>query len=263
MAAADPEGDKTKWAGDSNILVVVRCRPLSENERKAREEEVVRVSGAISLFSHGSSACELLLNRQQSRHFATGRLRLAKSASTSSVQGNTLVSYGFQFSWLLLRPVQCRGAGAAHLAPAHSVVVNRPSRRPLRRKPPADGPGKGPRNAGSCAFALAHLNHARDAYCRPFHVLLLQVVEGKQIVIKDPGHTAVNEMRKKRMRDRQYAFDHSFDSATPSERVYAHTTKHLIDGVVAGYNATVFAYGATGRWVRMRAVGIDPGRALQ
>ena len=28
--------------------------------------------------------------------------------------------------------------------------------------------------------------------------------------------------------------------------VYEQTTKHLVDNVLAGYNATVFAYGATG-----------------
>lgn len=30
------------------------------------------------------------------------------------------------------------------------------------------------------------------------------------------------------------------------EDVYVATTKNLIDGVIAGYNATVFAYGPTG-----------------
>lgn len=30
------------------------------------------------------------------------------------------------------------------------------------------------------------------------------------------------------------------------EDVYEATTKNLIDGVIAGYNATVFAYGPTG-----------------
>lgn len=28
--------------------------------------------------------------------------------------------------------------------------------------------------------------------------------------------------------------------------VFTHTTKFLLDGVVNGYNATVFAYGSTG-----------------
>lgn len=33
---------------------------------------------------------------------------------------------------------------------------------------------------------------------------------------------------------------------SPLVQVYNHTTKFLIDGVLDGYNATVFAYGATG-----------------
>lgn len=33
---------------------------------------------------------------------------------------------------------------------------------------------------------------------------------------------------------------------TPQEMVYEATTKSLIEGVISGYNATVFAYGPTG-----------------
>ena len=40
----DKADAKPQWVSNSNILVVVRCRPLSENERKAKEESVVKVS---------------------------------------------------------------------------------------------------------------------------------------------------------------------------------------------------------------------------
>ena len=75
---------------------------------------------------------------------------------------------------------------------------------------------------------------------------VVSVVDGAQVIVRDPGHTAVNDMRKARVRDRLFAFDHAFAQQAPSERVYALTTRFLIDGVVAGFNATVFAYGATG-----------------
>jgi kinesin family protein 18/19 len=72
------------------------------------------------------------------------------------------------------------------------------------------------------------------------------ISDGKTIEIEDPGHTATNEMRKKRLKNRAFAFDHSFSSSTPTHEVYAKTTKFLVSGVMDGFNATVFAYGATG-----------------
>ena len=75
---------------------------------------------------------------------------------------------------------------------------------------------------------------------------VVKVIDGQQMIIHDPGHTAVNEMRKARVRDRHFAFDHAFGQTTPSDKVYNSTTRFLVDGVVAGFNATVFAYGATG-----------------
>jgi hypothetical protein len=75
---------------------------------------------------------------------------------------------------------------------------------------------------------------------------VVKVIDGQQMIIHDPGHTAVNEMRKARIRDRHFAFDHAFGQTTPSDKVYNNTTRFLVDGVVAGFNATVFAYGATG-----------------
>jgi len=75
---------------------------------------------------------------------------------------------------------------------------------------------------------------------------VVSVIDGQQMIIHDPGHTAVNDMRKARVRDRHFAFDHAFGQTTPSDKVYNSTTRFLVDGVVAGFNATVFAYGATG-----------------
>lgn len=50
----------------------------------------------------------------------------------------------------------------------------------------------------------------------------------------------------KRVKDQTFAFDRIFDQNTTQEEVYEATTRNLLDSVLDGYNATVFAYGATG-----------------
>jgi kinesin family protein 18/19 len=75
---------------------------------------------------------------------------------------------------------------------------------------------------------------------------VVRIDDGKTIEIVDPGHQATNIMRQKRLKPRAYAFDHAFSTATPTSEVYAKTTRFLVSGVMEGFNATVFAYGATG-----------------
>lgn len=48
------------------------------------------------------------------------------------------------------------------------------------------------------------------------------------------------------MKDQVFAFDRVFDENVTQTEVYEATTKNLLDSVLDGYNATVFAYGATG-----------------
>lgn len=50
----------------------------------------------------------------------------------------------------------------------------------------------------------------------------------------------------KRTKDQPFTFDRVFDDNTTQAEVYEATTKNLLDSVFDGYNATVFAYGATG-----------------
>jgi len=50
----------------------------------------------------------------------------------------------------------------------------------------------------------------------------------------------------KRVKDQTFGFDRVFDENTTQGDVYEATTKTLLDSVLDGYNATVFAYGATG-----------------
>lgn len=50
----------------------------------------------------------------------------------------------------------------------------------------------------------------------------------------------------KKVKDQVFAFDRIFDENCTQTEVYEATTKNLLDSVLDGYNATVFAYGATG-----------------
>lgn len=50
----------------------------------------------------------------------------------------------------------------------------------------------------------------------------------------------------RRSKDQTFGFDRVFDENTTQGEVYEATTRNLLDSVLDGYNATVFAYGATG-----------------
>ena len=52
-----------------------------------------------------------------------------------------------------------------------------------------------------------------------------------------------------------------FGADSTQEEVYNETTKHLVENVLNGYNATVFAYGATGGGKTYTMVGTqdNPG----
>lgn len=49
-----------------------------------------------------------------------------------------------------------------------------------------------------------------------------------------------------RFREHRFVFDRLFDQNTSQDEVFNSTTRPLLDSVLDGYNATVFAYGATG-----------------
>ena len=68
------------------------------------------------------------------------------------------------------------------------------------------------------------------------------------VLLLDPGKPSrqPDHLRKRRNNERQYLFDVAFGADSTQEEVYLKTTKPLVDSVLQGYNATVFAYGATG-----------------
>lgn len=50
----------------------------------------------------------------------------------------------------------------------------------------------------------------------------------------------------KKVKDMKFGFDKVFDENVTQQEVYEATTRGLLDSVLDGFNATVFAYGATG-----------------
>ncbi|XP_072236828.1 kinesin-like protein KIF18A [Leuresthes tenuis] len=53
-------------------------------------------------------------------------------------------------------------------------------------------------------------------------------------------------LNKKANKDLKFVFDHVFDENSTQEDIFENTTKGVLDGVMNGFNCTVFAYGATG-----------------
>ena len=62
----------------------------------------------------------------------------------------------------------------------------------------------------------------------------------------DPNRDSEDILRAKRSHDHHYMFDVAFSTRTTQKEVYRQTSQGLVRKVISGYNATVFAYGATG-----------------
>lgn len=93
----------------------------------------------------------------------------------------------------------------------------------------------------------------RTRFLRP----IIQTVDDKVLVFDPPdnnplsrlyNNTHANYMShgQKRTKDIRYAFDRVFNDQCGQREVFEGTTRPLLDGVLQGYNASVFAYGATG-----------------
>ena len=60
-----------------------------------------------------------------------------------------------------------------------------------------------------------------------------------------------------RTKEKRYAFDFAFDKDCGQLEIFKHTTKFLVEGILHGFNATVFAYGATGAGKTYTMVGTE------
>ncbi|OXB56652.1 hypothetical protein ASZ78_003943 [Callipepla squamata] len=88
----------------------------------------------------------------------------------------------------------------------------------------------------------------RDGAAQP----VLHVVD-QHILVFDPeepgappGTAIPSRGPKHRGKDLKFVFDRVFGEGATQEEVFQHTTREVLDGVLNGYNCSVFAYGATG-----------------
>ncbi|XP_061667079.1 kinesin-like protein KIF19 isoform X3 [Syngnathoides biaculeatus] len=77
------------------------------------------------------------------------------------------------------------------------------------------------------------------------------------VILMDPMEDPDDVLRANRSREKSYVFDVAFDYSASQEEVYRATTKGLIEGLISGYNATVFAYGPTGCGKTYTMLGTD------
>lgn len=78
---------------------------------------------------------------------------------------------------------------------------------------------------------------------------IVEILDNKVVILLDPTSDAPvpeEAFRVNRSKEKQYAFDFVFDKTATQQEVYERTTGFLLEGVINGFNATVFAYGATG-----------------
>lgn len=91
---------------------------------------------------------------------------------------------------------------------------------------------------------------------------ILRVDDAKVVVVLDPDVSKEYLDRiQNRTKEKRYAFDFAFGAESKNRDVYAATIAPMIDGVIHGLNATIFAYGSTGsgKTYTMAGTPEDPG----
>lgn len=86
---------------------------------------------------------------------------------------------------------------------------------------------------------------------------IAHVLDENLVVLKDPNEDQDDILRANRSREKQYIFDYAFGPNSNQADVYTKVAKPLIESVITGYNATVFAYGATGAGKTFTMLGTD------
>ncbi|KAI9101896.1 P-loop containing nucleoside triphosphate hydrolase protein [Phlyctochytrium arcticum] len=89
-----------------------------------------------------------------------------------------------------------------------------------------------------------------------------RALDDQEVLMTEPNPEQFDDvLRQNRPKERIYTFDRVFGQDASQSVVFDQTVKYLIDWVVNGYNATVFAYGATGAGKTYTMLGTesDPG----
>ena len=92
---------------------------------------------------------------------------------------------------------------------------------------------------------------------------ILRIIDGKVVVVLDPDVSKdYLDVVQGRTKEKKYAFDVAFGIEAKNRDLYDATVAPLIPGLLQGYNATVFAYGATGSGKTYTMVGSKADKGL-
>ncbi|KAJ8364034.1 hypothetical protein SKAU_G00128650 [Synaphobranchus kaupii] len=117
-----------------------------------------------------------------------------------------------------------------------------------------DLPGESKDHQLTVALRIRPLN---EAEIEEGATIVAHKLDDQMVVLMDPCEDPDDILRANRSRGKTYMFDVAFDFTATQEDVYVATTKNLIEGVISGYNATVFAYGPTGAGKTYTMLGLD------
>ncbi|XP_042223542.1 kinesin-like protein KIF19 isoform X3 [Homarus americanus] len=90
---------------------------------------------------------------------------------------------------------------------------------------------------------------------------ITQAIDSKMVTLQEQETNKNDHLRQKRKQEKGFAYDRLFGEDSNQKEVYEDTTKPLVNDVVNGFSATVFAYGATGAGKTFTMVGTqdEPG----